>query len=202
MPGQAKMTRIPCASSQPPTGERGPTARTKMSPEITGETANGTSMRAVSSVLPRKSNLPIVHPAASPKTTFAGTTTAAVASVSRMRRERVGLDQGPEVRGHAVAEGLHEHRGDRQDDDDPEETERDDDERHAEPRPRSAARDAVRAARDDPSPDGPSRTTGSSDAGTIRILASEVISGECTAPLAGRPRRVDDEQQERARARA
>ena len=84
MPGHAKMTRIPCASSQPPTGERGPTARTKRSPEMTGDTANGTSMRAVSTAFPRKSNLPIVHPAASPKTTLAGTTRAAVASVKRI----------------------------------------------------------------------------------------------------------------------
>src|SRR5882672_9327762 len=83
MPGHAKMTRMPCASSQPPTGERGPTASTKMSPEITGDTANGISMTAVRSVLPRKSNLPIVQPAASPNTTLAGTTTAAVARVSR-----------------------------------------------------------------------------------------------------------------------
>ena len=51
-------------------------------PAMTGETANGRSMSVVSMLLPRKSNLAIVQPAAIPKIRLAGTANAAAMSVS------------------------------------------------------------------------------------------------------------------------
>ena len=51
---------------------------------MTGETANGRSMRVMSTLLPRNWNLVMHQAAAMPKTTLAGTAMAAVVSVSLM----------------------------------------------------------------------------------------------------------------------
>ncbi len=53
-------------------------------PEITGEIASGRSMRVMSTLLPRNSNLAIAQAAARPNSVLTGTTTAAVISVRRI----------------------------------------------------------------------------------------------------------------------
>ena len=60
-------------------------------PEMTGETANGKSIRVVSRFLPRNSKRVIAHDAASPKTRLSGTAIAAVNSVSLIALRASGL---------------------------------------------------------------------------------------------------------------
>ena len=52
-----------------------------MSPEMTGDTASGTSMSATRSALPGKSNFPIAHPAARPNAAFEGSSAFLLGSV-------------------------------------------------------------------------------------------------------------------------
>ncbi len=52
-------------------------------PAITGDTENGRSIRVISRLLPRNSNLLTAHAAATPKMVFSGT---AIAAASRVRR--------------------------------------------------------------------------------------------------------------------
>src|SRR5262245_22430349 len=84
MPGTAKMTLMSCSESQLPNSPCLPNSSTKISPEITGETENGRSIRARSSVRPRKRKCAISHEAASPNATLQGTAIPAVSSVSLM----------------------------------------------------------------------------------------------------------------------
>jgi hypothetical protein len=51
-------------------------------PEITGDTANGRSMRVISRFFPRKLNLVIAQAAATPNIRLTGTATAAISRVS------------------------------------------------------------------------------------------------------------------------
>ena len=51
-------------------------------PEITGDTANGRSIRVISRFLPRNSNFAMHQAAATPKTRLSGTAIAAMSSVS------------------------------------------------------------------------------------------------------------------------
>ena len=51
-------------------------------PEMTGDTPKGRSMRVMRAFLPRKSNFAMAQAAATPKSRFRGTATAAVRSVS------------------------------------------------------------------------------------------------------------------------
>src|ERR1700677_1847426 len=62
-----------------------------MSPEMTGETAKGRSIRVMRRLLPRKENFAIAQAAATPKITLAGTAIAAVSSVSRMAAKASAL---------------------------------------------------------------------------------------------------------------
>ena len=83
IPGTAKMIWMSRSASHGPKKPCPPNSRTKTSPETTGETANGRSMRVTSTRLPGKSNRAIVHAAATPNTRFSGTTQTAVNSVRR-----------------------------------------------------------------------------------------------------------------------
>ena len=57
MPGTAKMILMSCSSSQGPNQPCAPNSSTKIMPEITGETANGRSIRVIRTFLPRKLEL-------------------------------------------------------------------------------------------------------------------------------------------------
>ena len=72
MPGTAKMTCTPCASSQLPSQPLAPYTSTSARPAITGDTENGRSMSVTSRLLPRKSNLVTAQAAASPKAALSG----------------------------------------------------------------------------------------------------------------------------------
>ena len=82
MPGTAKMILMSCASSQGPNQPCAPNRRTKIIPEITGETAKGRSIRVISRFFPGNSNLEMHHAAATPKTRLIGTAIEAMSSVS------------------------------------------------------------------------------------------------------------------------
>ena len=73
-----------CASRNGPKTPRAPRSSTKISPEITGDTENGRSIRVSSVLLPGKRYFAMSHDAAMPKTTLSGTEIAAVSSVSLM----------------------------------------------------------------------------------------------------------------------
>ena len=68
MPGTAKMILMSCSNSHGPNQPCRPNSCTKISPETTGDTANGRSMSVISRRLPRNSNLVIAHAAAMPNT--------------------------------------------------------------------------------------------------------------------------------------
>ena len=57
MPGTAKMILMSCSTSQAPNQPWAPKSSTKIMPEITGETANGRSIRVISRFLPRELEL-------------------------------------------------------------------------------------------------------------------------------------------------
>ena len=84
MPGTAKMMWMSCASSQGPRMPRAPSSSTNTRPEITGDTENGRSISVISALLPGKRYFEISHEAVTPKTTFSGTETSAVNTVSRI----------------------------------------------------------------------------------------------------------------------
>ena len=67
-----------------------PNNSTKIMPEITGETANGRSIRVIRRFLPRKSNLVIAHDAAIPKVVLSGTAMAAVNNVNSIAQRASG----------------------------------------------------------------------------------------------------------------
>ena len=83
MPGTAKMILMSCSCSQGPNHPCEPMSRTKIMPEITGETANGRSMSVTSRFRPGKVNLLMHQAAATPNTRLIGTATAATSNVSR-----------------------------------------------------------------------------------------------------------------------
>src|SRR5436309_3390281 len=82
MPGQAKMILISCCCSQVPNDPWAPNSSTKTSPEMTGETEKGKSMRVTRKLFPRKENLVIAHDAANPKSRLSTTATVALNAVS------------------------------------------------------------------------------------------------------------------------
>ncbi len=88
IPGTAKITLRSCSASHGPSSPVRPKSSTKTSPETTGETAKGRSIRLVRALLPGKSNLAIAQAAAIPKTRFAGT---AIAAASRVRRRATSV---------------------------------------------------------------------------------------------------------------
>src|ERR1700740_1633107 len=77
IPGRAKMILMFQALSRGPNQPRAPNSRTNTSPDVTGETAKGRSMREIKTVLPGKLNLAIAQDAATPKIRLAGTAKAA-----------------------------------------------------------------------------------------------------------------------------
>ena len=88
------MILMSCSISHGPNQPCAPKSSTKIMPEITGETANGRSIRVISRFLPGNSNLEMHHAAATPNTRFIGTAMAATSSVSLRRAQRVGLADG------------------------------------------------------------------------------------------------------------
>jgi len=82
IPGTAKMILMSWSSSQGPSQPCAPNNRTKIIPEITGETANGRSIRVVRTFFPGKSKRAMHQAAATPNTALIGTATAAMSSVS------------------------------------------------------------------------------------------------------------------------
>src|SRR3954471_15401707 len=84
IPGTAKMILMSCSESHGPNQPRAPNNKTKIKPEITGETLNGRSTTVISRLLPQKSYLEINQAAAMPNTTLSGTAMPAVSRVSRM----------------------------------------------------------------------------------------------------------------------
>src|SRR5450432_2660918 len=84
MPGTAKMILMSCSDSHGPNQPWAPNNKTKIKPEITGETLNGRSTTVISTLLPQKSYLEISQAAATPNTTLSGTEMPAVSNVSLM----------------------------------------------------------------------------------------------------------------------
>src|SRR6478736_2702028 len=84
IPGTAKMILMSCSESQGPNQPRAPNNKTKIRPEITGETLNGKSTTVISTLLPQKSYLETSQAAAIPNKTLSGTAMPAVSNVSRM----------------------------------------------------------------------------------------------------------------------
>ena len=84
IPGTAKMICMLCAVSQPPNQPWLPKSRTYVNPATTGEIENGRSTSEISRLLPKNSNLPMAHAAATPKTRLQGTAMNAASSVSRI----------------------------------------------------------------------------------------------------------------------
>ena len=64
----------------------------KISPAMTGDTANGKSMRVIKVLLPRNSNLAIAQAAATPNTRLRGTAIAATSSVSLTAAQAIGSE--------------------------------------------------------------------------------------------------------------
>src|SRR6476469_2135991 len=81
-PGKAKMMRMSWSWSHGPNQPWAPNNSTNTSPETTGETEKGSSISAISAVLPGKSNLAIAQAAATPKMVLSGTEMAATSRVS------------------------------------------------------------------------------------------------------------------------
>ncbi len=82
MPGTAKMIFTPCSMSHGPNTPCAPKSKTKISPEITGDTAKGRSISVTRRFLPGNSKRAIAQAAATPKTAFAGTEIPATIRVS------------------------------------------------------------------------------------------------------------------------
>src|SRR4029079_1640725 len=81
IPTAVKMMWIPCAFSHGPNHPCAPNNSTKMRPETTGDTENGKSIKVTRTFFPGKRHLATHQAAATPKTTFNGTATAATSSV-------------------------------------------------------------------------------------------------------------------------
>ena len=64
-----------------------------MSPDTTGDTEKGTSMRVTSRLLPGKANLAMHHDAAIPKAALSGTAMAATVRVRRSAAWASGSDR-------------------------------------------------------------------------------------------------------------
>ena len=90
MPGTAKITCRPLASSQPPSAALTPNTSTSARPAITGETENGRSISVSSRLLPRKSNLVTAQATAMPKMALSGRAMAAASRVSLMAESASG----------------------------------------------------------------------------------------------------------------
>ena len=84
MPGTAKMICTLCAASHPPNQPWLPKSSTYVSPATTGEIEKGRSTSEISRLLPKNSNLPIAHAAATPNTRLQGTAMSAASKVSRI----------------------------------------------------------------------------------------------------------------------
>src|SRR5215203_3383420 len=67
-----------------------PNRRTQTRPETTGDTENGSSMKAISGALPGNWNLDIAQAAATPKMVFSGTDIAATSNVSLIAERASG----------------------------------------------------------------------------------------------------------------
>ncbi len=84
IPGTAKMMGMSCSISHGPNQPCAPKTRTKTSPEMTGETPKGMSIRVVSTFLPVNWNLVMAHAAARPNSVFMGTEIPTASSDSSM----------------------------------------------------------------------------------------------------------------------
>src|SRR4029077_2591449 len=84
IPGTAKIILISCAESQGPSQPCKPNNKTKIRPEITGETEKGRSINVMRKLLPGNWNFAMAQAAAIPKIRFSGTAMAAAVKVSQI----------------------------------------------------------------------------------------------------------------------
>ena len=124
MPGTANTIEISWSSSHSPNQPCAPNSSTSTRPAITGETANGRSISVTSRLLPRNSKRAMAQAAAMPNSVLAGTTIAAVSSVSRIAACVSGSLKLSQEYAVAGCESLRQHGAERREQQQPEEADR------------------------------------------------------------------------------
>ena len=113
MPGTAYTILMSCACNQPPNQPCVPNSSTKTSPATTGDTENGRSISVIRNCLPRNWNLVMAQAAAHAEHQVHRQRDGRDQQGQTDRRPGVRLDDGLQVQGPTLAEGLGEYRGQR-----------------------------------------------------------------------------------------